>query len=144
MQHLGHVLWSRLDDGAFEPTKAHAEDAGWDLACLEDTWVPAQGYVDVRTGLATAMPVGYYMRLVGRSSTFRKRGLMVIEGIIDAGFRGELFACVYNPGYDAAFVRRGEKLVQAIISQYYQGSLYRVSELPESERGEAGFGSSGL
>lgn len=139
----GGVQWISLEPRAIAPSQAYEGDAGWDLACLDNFVVPPQSYVDARTGIAAAVPPGYFMRLVGRSSTFRKKRLMVIEGIIDAGFRGELFSCVYNPTAKGIAVKRGERLVQAIVSPFHRADWERADELPESERGVAGFGSSG-
>jgi dUTP pyrophosphatase len=91
------IQFKILDERAIEPRNAYGNDAGYDLFALNDTMVPEGGGVDVRTGIAVAIPDGYYGRIVARSSTMRKRGLMVLEGIIDAGFRGELFSYAYMP-----------------------------------------------
>jgi dUTP pyrophosphatase len=141
---VGGVQWAKVDDRAQPPYRAYPGDAGWDLATIEQVYVSPLSYADVRTGLAVAMPDGYYMRLVGRSSTFRKRGLLVVEGIIDAGFRGELFVCVYNPHpVDGVQVEAGERLMQGIVQPFYQPEWRKAKALPSSARGHAGFGSSG-
>lgn len=139
-----------LDARATMPRNAYGNDAGWDLFSIVDTEIPRGKPVDIRTGIAVALPEGYYGRIVHRSSTPRKRGLMVLEGIIDAGFRGELFACAYawpDPfslvGDLPITVRRGESIAQLIVQKVEPIRFEPVSELPPSERGEQGFGSSG-
>jgi dUTP pyrophosphatase len=156
------VMFTKLDERAIPPHNAYGNDAGWDLFCLNDTMIPEGSGVDVRTGMAVAIPDGYYGRIVARSSTMRKRGLMVLEGIIDAGFRGELFSFVYMPvafdghptvkpmGSDEGFqlqnsklIKSGDSVAQLIIQRVETVYWAERRELPESDRGEKGFGSSG-
>jgi dUTP pyrophosphatase len=147
------VPFIKLDEEAIAPRQAYAGDAGWDLFCLERTEVPVGVPTDIRTGLAVAIPEGYYGRIVHRSSAPRRRGVMVLEGIIDSGFRGELFACAYawlilRP-QDEPFrpppivIAQGESIAQLIVQPVEP--IYFVGQplLPASERGLKGFGSSG-
>lgn len=142
---VGGVQWSRVSDDPTikAPAKAYAGDAGWDLAARVAVRIPPGEYRDVPTGIAVALPEGYYMRLVARSSTFRQKGLLLVEGVIDAGFRGELFACVYNPSGFPIWVAPGDRLMQAIVSPFYEPTWSEVERLPASARGANGFGSSG-
>jgi dUTP pyrophosphatase len=157
----------QLEEGAIAPFKGHDSDAGWDLHVFEDTFVQAGQYQDVKSGLRIAMPRGWYARIVGRSSALRKKGIIVVEGIIDAGFRGELFTCAYCPlrAGDMTFhqrtemqmdekfawmeakggvqLTRGESIAQLIFQPVPGVSWREVSELVGSSRGEAGFGSTG-
>lgn len=139
----------RVDSEALLPTQAYDGDAGWDLRVLEPTWINVNQGVDVRTGVAVAIPEGFFGRIVGRSSALRKRGLMVIEGIIDSGFRGELFSYVYCPNTvrnvttNGVKLERGDSVAQLIIHQIPPVEWVEVENLPDSERGLAGFGSSG-
>ena len=155
------IKFTMLHEGALTPRNAYGNDAGWDLAVIEDyLLVEGQG-VDMRTGLAVAIPDGYYGRIVARSSTMRKRGLMVMEGIIDAGFRGELFSYVYMPADPlhlkvdqqmgskrSVSVQRGESVAQLIIQRVepitfvcFPKHIFERSTA--SARGTQGFGSSG-
>lgn len=135
---------AKTHEMAGELVIAYQGDAGIDLPVLDDMRVPPGELVDVRTGWAAAIPAGHYGRIVGRSSCFRKKGLLVIEGVIDAGFRGELFTAVYNPTHMSRFVNRGDSLAQLIVSPIPKSHhIEVVDKLPESERGERGFGSSG-
>lgn len=148
------ICYTKIDERAIEPRNAYGNDAGWDLFVLDDYTIYAGHGMDMRTGLAVAIPDGYYGRIVARSSTMRKRGLMVMEGIIDAGFRGELFSYVYLPihGYGtfepqkSVRVNHGESVAQLIIQPVPSGVQFieLPRGLPISARGQAGFGSSGL
>lgn len=153
------VQFIKLDQDAITPTQAYPGDAGWDLHVLEDTFINPGEWRDVKSGIAIALPEGYYARLVGRSSALRKRGLAVMEGIIDAGFRGELFACAYAipsaveimrtqaPFYTKerglVALEAGSSICQVIIQEVRPVQFTEVGVLPESARGVNGFGSSG-
>lgn len=122
-------------------------DAGLDLEVSEDTVIPPGGFVDVPSGVAVQLPAGYWAMLVGRSSTLRKRGLLVVQGIIDNGYRGELFAGVQNlqHGRDVE-VKAGERLAQLILVPLWNGGVNYLGEgddLSSSKRGTNGFGSTG-
>lgn len=139
------VEFIKTVEGAQAPTQAHpGEDVGWDLYVLDEVEVCPGDHENVRSGIAIALPVGYFARIVGRSSTIRQRGLILVEGIIDAGFRGELFSGVFNPGPVVRRVSAGERLAQVIIQPVIESSWQLVDNLPPSARGESGFGSSGL
>lgn len=134
---------SKLHDNAMLPTRAYEGDAGWDLYVDEDTTVSPGVVTDVPCGISVAIPHGHYGRIVGRSSTHRKRGLSVVEGIIDAGYRGPLFSGVWNPGSTPVHLARGERVCQLILTKVPLEHYIEVDVLPSSHRGENGFGSSG-
>jgi dUTP pyrophosphatase len=137
------VIIARLDPRAEIPSKAYADDAGFDLVCTEGAQIDPGAVVDVKTGIAIAMPPGWWGRIIGRSSTLRKHGLIVNEGVIDAGFRGELFTGVFNPTDEYKVIQRGERLAQLLFLPVPDVHWSERAELPPSERGENGFGSSG-
>jgi dUTP pyrophosphatase len=143
------VEFTKLAPEAVVPMTAYPGDAGWDLHVLEPTWVAVNSGVDVRTGIAVAIPPGYYGRIVGRSSALRKKGLLVVEGIIDAGFRGELFSYAYCPPVtrnvttNGVQLKAGDSIAQLILCPIPSIEWTEVDELPQSERGTNGFGSSG-
>lgn len=137
------VVWTQLDDLAVAPEKAHVDDAGWDLTLTETVTISAMDSVLVQTGIAIAMPPGWWARIVGRSSTWRKRNLIVQEGIIDAGYRGELLVGLWNPTMKPQTVWVGERLAQMLFLPVPTVHWSERPSLPESERGDNGFGSSG-
>ncbi|ATW58764.1 dUTPase [Arthrobacter phage Urla] len=127
------------------PTRAYSDDAGLDLFVTEDTWVPANGFVDIRSHIRVQLPDWSWGFLVGRSSTLRKKGLLVNPGIIDAGYRGELFSGVQNMVSRPVHVEAGERIAQLIIigNGTRQIEPVLVPELDTHARGKNGFGSSG-
>jgi len=136
--------------GPGEFSKAHQEDAGYDLHYHGNVplVIRAGECVDVPAGVAVEWPQGMWGFLVGRSSSFRNRGLLVNPAIIDAGFRGDLFAIVRNIGQEHRVLSPGERVAQIIPMPTNAAGLAVVrcqaDELTPSERGTKGFGSSGL
>jgi dUTP pyrophosphatase len=130
------------------PTRAYPDDAGYDLYVSETTEVPPGAFVDIPTGVAMQLPDWSWGMLTGRSSTLRKRGLLVNTGIIDTGYRGELYAGVFNLTKETVVVEVGERIAQIIILTNAT-RLTSVVPLLEGEtlephsRGNNGFGSSG-
>lgn len=125
------------------PAFAYPGDAGMDLTVVEHVILAPGEACDLATGLRIELPVGYWARITGRSSTMRKRGLLVNEGIIDNGYRGELYVFVKNLNGHDAFISPGDRLAQLILHALVTPEIKVVDELAPSHRGEAGFGSSG-
>lgn len=128
------------------PMRAHSDDAGFDLYVSTDVTVPPHGFKDIPSGVHMEIPNGYWGMLTGRSSTIRKRGLLVVQGIIDTGYRGELFSAVWNLTDKPVLVQKGERIAQFIVLPNATANtvLVRGDALGASERGWAGFGSSGV
>lgn len=128
------------------PIRAHADDAGWDLFVSVDTEIPPHGFKDVASGVRMELPNGYWGMLTGRSSTIRKRGLLVVQGIIDTGYRGELFSAVWNLTSQPVKLEQGERIAQLILlpNSTAQSVLFQTDALGQSVRGDNGFGSSGV
>lgn len=134
---------TRLDPRARLPTRSHQGDAGWDLYVLEDIVVPPSSFVDIRTGIAIAPTPGIWARVIGRSSTVRSRGLLVVEGIIDTGWRADLTFGVRNLSTAHIKVEAGDRLAQLIIQRHIDVAWEEVDVLPAGDRGDRGFGSTG-
>ena len=126
------------------PTKTYPGDTGWDLYISRDVVIPAHSFTDAHTDIAIAMPEGLWGRITGRSSTLRKYGLMVNEGIIDNGYRGELFIGVFNLTNHDRFIPAGTRLAQLIFHWLIEDLQWELTVvLPPSQRQDKGFGSSG-
>lgn len=127
------------------PERFHEGDAGFDLICSEKVEVPAGEFRDLDCGLSIELPSDVWAMITGRSSTLRRRGLLVAQGIIDSGYRGPLFAGVWNMNGETVTIERGERLAQLIPMPLLAAELRfeRVGGLAESSRGSAGFGSTG-
>ena len=118
-------------------------DAGFDLPVSERTVVQAKQWKDVPTGVKISVPIGYWGLVLGRSSTFYKRSLHVHPAVIDAGYTGDLKVAVMNSNSERIAIEEGERIAQLIIVPKPFVIPVEMVELPEGERGDRGFGSSG-
>jgi dUTP pyrophosphatase len=138
---------SRLRDDAVLPTQAYEGDAGLDLAAAEGlTLAPGERAV-VGTGLAVAIPSGYTGLVVPRSGLAARNGLGKVNspGVIDAGYRGEVRVVLLNTDREQPFtVEPGMRIAQLLVVPVPSVRLVEVDELPGSERGDRGFGSSAV
>jgi dUTP pyrophosphatase len=143
---VSRSMYVRLDIGGSLPTRAYEGDAGFDLYVNMTTNIPAGGFVDVPMGCSVQLPDGVWAMITGRSSTVRNLDLLVTTGIIDSGYRGPLFAGVRSLRTDDYTVKRGERIAQLIPFPNVAAELHAtpVDVLSPSDRGEAGFGSSGV
>jgi len=138
----------RLDPDLPLPKYAKVGDAGCDLLSAEDITInPGGGRALVPTGLALAIPEGYAGFVQPRSGLAVKNGVTVLNtpGLIDSGYRGELKILLINTDPSEPFdIVRGERIAQLVIQKVEQVEFDEVDSLPSSERGEGGFGSTGL
>lgn len=125
------------------PQKAYPGDAGADLHGVEEMVIPPGKSVNIPTGVSVALPPYSWGLITARSSTWSLMGLMVIPGVIDEGYRGELFVVVYNPGSKPKTVLKMQRLAQLIVLPRYRADFAQVSKLPPADRGGSGFGSTG-
>jgi dUTP pyrophosphatase len=140
------ILVRRLDDGVPLPVRAHPGDAGLDLHAAEDMVLKPGERTSVGTGIAVAIPVGYAGFVVPRSGLAARHGIGVVNapGLIDAGYRGEIRVLLINLDPSEPFeLAKGERVAQLVIQRVEEATLREVDELPDSARGEGGFGSTG-
>ena len=134
--HAGLPLPSRQTDGA----------AGYDVASAEPDFTlrPSERRL-VGTGLALAIPPGYEAQVRPRSGLALKHGLTLpnTPATIDSDYRGELMIAMINLGTEPVGVARGTRIAQLVFQRVEQVNLVEVEELPASERGQGGFGSTG-
>jgi dUTP pyrophosphatase len=123
------------------PTRAHAGDAGADLRAAEDAILYPGEVRVIRTGIKLVIPYQYAGLVRGRSGLTRK-GIIVLEGTVDCQYRGEIGVMVTSLGQ--ALIRRGERIAQLVIVPVALPGFMVVDALPGSERGEGGFGSTGI
>ena len=132
-----------LDKNAIMPSKAHQDDAGWDLFTPIPDIVPRRGSTVIDTGVHVAIPKGYAGLLVSKSGLSTKHDL-ISDGLIDAGYTGSIRVKLYNLGDVSYLLDRGDKISQLVFIPIAEPSLIETaSPLPETERGANGFGSSG-
>jgi dUTP pyrophosphatase len=140
------VLITRLDPDVPLPSYARQDDAGADLVCAEDVdLAPGQRAV-VGTGIAIALPAGYAAFVHPRSGLAARHGVTLVNapGTIDAGYRGEIKVVLLNtdPATPVSF-RRGDRIAQLVVQRVERAAFREVAALPDSARGDNGFGSTG-
>ena len=128
------------------PTYARDGDAGADLYSLHAVNIMPGEYKLVSTGIAMAIPQGYVGLIHPRSGLAAKHGITVLNapGTIDAGYRGEIKVLLINHSNEVYFIARAERIAQLVIQKVENVFFEPVDELPESNRGQGGFGSTGL
>lgn len=132
----------KLGPGAKMPEKAPDTDGGFDLFAPESAVVPARGSAEINTGVHIQLPPGTTGLLVSKSGLNVKHNL-TSTGLIDQGYTGSIRVKLYNHGDEDYTIEAGDKISQLVVLKIMDVSLQEVSELDESERGDAGFGSSG-
>ena len=142
---MTELLIQRLRDDAVVPAQAYAGDAGLDLAACERVEIGAGERALVGTGLAVAIPDGYAGFVQPRSGLAAEHGVTVLNtpGLIDSGYRGEVRVILHNSDTATPFVvEPGMRIAQLVVVPLAEIEPVEVDELPASERGVRGFGSS--
>jgi dUTP pyrophosphatase len=137
----------KVRDSAVVPARAYAGDAGMDLAACERVELAPGARALVPTGLAVAIPDGYAGYVQPRSGLAAKHGISIVNtpGLVDSGYRGELLVNLVNHDEAQSFVvEPGMRIAQLVVLAVPELDLVEVDELPESERGVRGFGSSAV
>ena len=143
MPTLDILRFKKLDSCAVLPTRGSAFAAGLDVCSIEDVEIgPGQRTV-AKTGLAVAIPHGFYGRVAPRSGLAAKNGLDVLAGVIDSDYRGEICCLLYNTGDETIKLAAGSKICQLIIEQIITPEAVWATDLDETARGAGGFGSTG-
>ena len=145
------IAIKKLNEDNQLPTRAHDSDAGYDLYSSEAVTLAPMERRAVKTGVSIALPelisdCEVYGRVAPRSGLAVNKGLdvlAVLAGVIDASYRGEIAVVLINLSSEEVSLDKGAKIAQLIIERYHAVEWEEVSELPPSERGEGGFGSSG-
>jgi dUTP pyrophosphatase len=135
----------RVSEDAVVPTRAYDGDAGLDLAASERVELAPGERAVVGTGIAVAIPEGHAGFIQPRSGLAARHGISVVNspGLVDAGYRGELRVVLLNTDREQTFVvESGMRIAQLVVLPVATPVPVEVRELPASERGEKGFGSS--
>ncbi len=134
-----------ISEPGFEPSYAKPGDAGADLRSFDKLTLPAGQRALVRTGVKIAMPDGYVGLVHPRSGLAVKHGITVLNapGTIDAGYRGEIMVPLLNTSNEDFQIEAGDRIAQLVFQKVEIARFVPVQTLPDSSRGETGFGSSG-
>jgi dUTP pyrophosphatase len=137
------VLISALP--GFEPSYAKAGDAGADLRSTKKLSIAPGSRELVPTGVSIALPSGFVGLVHPRSGLALRHGVTVLNspGTIDAGYRGEIMVTLYNSSSELFEVEKGDRIAQLLIQRVERADFIAVEKLPDSDRGQSGFGSTG-
>lgn len=141
------LCFRRLHPDAILPRRAHPGDAGLDLHAVEALTIGAGERASVGTGLALAIPHGLAGLVLPRSGLALRSGIALVNapGLIDAGYRGELRVLLLNTDRTTPFeIAVGDRVAQLVLIRVELPETVEVDELPDTSRGEGGFGSSGV
>jgi dUTP pyrophosphatase len=135
-----------LHPAAQPPARSRPGDAGYDLRCVEAFTLAPGERRTVPTGVAIALPDGVAGLVVPRSGLAARHGLSVVNGpgLVDPNYRGELRVVLVNLGDEDFAAAAGDRIAQLLLVPFVAPALRVVDELPDSERGADGFGSSGV
>ena len=142
-----HLSIKQLDKGIEPPSYAHEGDAGLDLRSTCDCAIGPGQRVMVPCGIAVAIPQGFAGLVIPRSGLAVKHGISIVNapGLIDSGYRGEIKAILINTDHEESFeIARGDRIAQLVIIETPRVTLEHVNDLPDTQRSESGFGSSGV
>ena len=135
-----------LDPRAVLPSYAHPGDAGMDLSACEVVEIAPGTAAMVRTGIAIALPPGTEAQVRPRSGLAARNAVTVLNtpGTVDEGYRGEIRVILINHGLEVFRVTPGMRIAQLVVAPVLRVRPEAVDSLPETSRGEAGFGSTGV
>jgi dUTP pyrophosphatase len=137
------LRFKKLDANAVLPTRGSPAAAGLDLYSIETVCLHPNQRLLVRTGLAVAIPEGFYGRLAPRSGLATKQGLDVLAGVIDADYRGEIQCLLYNTSNETVELPPQTRICQLVIEKIITPTPVLVDDLTNTARGSGGFGSTG-
>lgn len=134
----------KIDFEATIPDYANKNDAGLDLYSIEELVVKSGERAVIRTGIKMEIPEGYVGLVWDKSGLAVKNGVKTMAGVIDAGYRGEIKVVLTNLGQEDFIVKKNSKIAQMLIQKIEHPEIEEVKKLSESDRGENGFGSTGI
>ena len=139
------ISLKRLDPDLPVPAHAHPGDGGVDLHAAEAVTLAPGERAIVPTGIAVAIPAGHAGFVVPRSGLAARDGVSIVNapGLVDSGYRGEIKVILVNLGPNAVDIARGDRIAQLVVMSVETQEFEVVDELPDSPRGEGGFGSTG-
>ena len=145
-----NINMKKLRRGAIVPTRGTGSAAGSDLyACLDngayECVIEPHKTLKVPTGIAVAIPDGYFGAIFARSGIATKRGLRPSNcvGVIDSDYRGEIIVALHNDTDELQEFKNGERIAQLVIIPYVASEFIEVNHLEDTTRGSGGFGSTG-
>ena len=125
------------------PKRANDTDAGWDLYATKQRFLGPNQRATFSTGICLEVPQGFVGLIWPRSGLSVKKGIDVLAGVVDSGYRGEVKVCLLNTGHEWLEVEEGDRIAQILFQEVPEFQLLEVDTVQNSDRGAGGFGSSG-
>jgi dUTP pyrophosphatase len=138
------IYFKQLHENATLPTRGSAHAAGLDLYAVERMDIRPGAQAMIPTGLSVAIPSGHYGRIAPRSGLAAKHGIQVHAGVVDSDYRGEMRVCLINHGSEMVEFKPGDRIAQLIIERCLITPAAWADDLDSTERGQGGFGSTGV
>ncbi|XP_065220509.1 deoxyuridine 5'-triphosphate nucleotidohydrolase-like isoform X2 [Planococcus citri] len=138
------LKFARLTEHALPPVKGSDKAAGYDLRSAYEYKVPARGKELIKTDLQIELPSGCYGRVAPRSGLAWKNFIDVGAGVIDEDYRGNVGVVLFNHSDQDFIIQKGDRVAQLICERIFHPVLKEIQNLSETNRGEKGFGSSGV
>ena len=138
------IYFKKLHENATLPTRGSAHAAGLDLYAVERMDIRPGAQAMIPTGLSVAIPSGHYGRIAPRSGLAAKHGIQVHAGVVDSDYRGEMRVCLINHGSEMVEFKPGDRIAQLIIERCLITPAAWADDLDSTERGQGGFGSTGV
>jgi dUTP pyrophosphatase len=133
----------KLRDDAILPTHGHPGDAGMDFYAVETVVFAPHKQNRIPTGVSVEIPEEHVGLIWDKSSISFNKGLKIMGGVIDSGYRGEIFMSLLNTSDQEVIIEKGDKIAQMIIQKFEHCDIVEVSELSETVRGHGREGSTG-
>ena len=145
---MEEIKYKKLNEYAKEPTRGSVAAAGYDLYAAIDNpiTIPAHSTVKIGTGLAFALPDNTFAAIFARSGLATKQGLRPANcvGVCDSDYRGEYIVALHNDTDNEQIINPGDRIAQIVLMPYIPMIFEEVKDLDETERGQGGFGSTGV
>nr|QBI90336.1 dUTPase [Trichoplusia ni single nucleopolyhedrovirus] len=138
-----HLYFKKLHKDAITPKRATAGSAGYDLFTPTNVCLKPRQWKVVDIGIAIQLPEKRYGRIAERSGLATKHGIGIQAGVIDTDYRGPIGVCLINKSRKEYNFKKGDKIAQMIVEAYYTPTVLEIDELDDTDRGDAGFGSTG-
>jgi dUTP pyrophosphatase len=139
-----NLLVKKLSNDATLPTRATKGSVGYDLYASQNTFVGPRGRAVIPTGLIICVPPRHYGRVAPRSGLAVKDGIDVGAGVIDPDYRGAVGVVLFNHSDTEFYVKKGDRIAQLILEKASTPDVIEINDLDQTQRGEGGFGSSGV
>lgn len=142
--HKVRAIFKKLTPDAIIPNYAHLGDAGLDIYSNEDTVInPGERYL-VSSGWSLELPEGYVAFIKDKSGVAYKKGIIHMAGVIEYTYRGEYKILLFNTSKEPFEIKKGDKIAQLVILPVATAEIEEAHEISETQRGEGGFGSTGI